>query len=146
MGLVSGVLLSNFLNFLQLSPSEAVSQIPPSLCKDYSYNKPSVCCAPLLQSGSTLCDPTDCSPPGSSVHGILQVRILERVAMPSSSRGSSWPRDWTHISYVAGGFFTCWATRGSLIINPLICNIYRFYFPDQILAGTDGNTTFPISM
>ena len=39
-------------------------------------------------------------PPGSSVHGILQARILERVAMPSS-RGSSWPRDWTWVSYVS---------------------------------------------
>ena len=39
----------------------------------------------------TLCDPMDCNPPGSSVHGILQARILERVAMPSS-RGSSRPR------------------------------------------------------
>ena len=42
----------------------------------------------------TLCDPVDCSPPGSSVHGILQARILECVPI-SSSRGSSWPRDWT---------------------------------------------------
>ena len=41
-------------------------------------------CAQLLQSCLTLCDPMDCSPPGSSVHGILQARILEWVAMPSS--------------------------------------------------------------
>ena len=47
-----------------------------------------------------LCDPMDCSPPGSSVHGILQARILEWVAMPSS-RGSSRPRDWTWVSYVS---------------------------------------------
>ena len=39
-------------------------------------------CAQLLQSCPTLCDPMDCSPPGSSVHGILQIRILEWVAMP----------------------------------------------------------------
>ena len=45
----------------------------------------------------TLCDPVDCSPPGSSVHGILQARILEWVAIPFS-RGFSWPRDQTHIS------------------------------------------------
>ena len=54
-----------------------------------------------------LCDPMDCSPPGSSVHGILQARILERVAMPSS-RGSSRPRDWTmslSSPALAGGFF-----------------------------------------
>ena len=50
--------------------------------------------------------PIDCSPPGSSVHGgILQARILEWVAMPSS-RGSSQPRDQTHVSCIAGGFFT----------------------------------------
>ena len=42
--------------------------------------------------------------------GILQERILEWVAMPSS-KGSSQPRDWTHISGIAGGFFTVWATR-----------------------------------
>ena len=44
-----------------------------------------------------LCDPMDCSPPGSSVHGILQARILEWVVMPSS-RGSSQPRDWSQVS------------------------------------------------
>ena len=50
-----------------------------------------------LQSSLTLCDPMDCSPLGSSVHGILQARILEWVII-SSSRRSSWPRDWTHVS------------------------------------------------
>ena len=57
-------------------------------------------CAKLLQLCPTLCDPVDCSPPGSSVHGILQARILEWVAVPSS-RGSSWPRDQTCVSYVS---------------------------------------------
>ena len=61
--------------------------------------------AKLLQSCLTLRDPMDCSPPGSSVHGILQARILEWVAMPSS-RGSSQPRDPNQISRIAGGFFT----------------------------------------
>ena len=45
-----------------------------------------------------VCNPVDCSPPGYCVHGILQARILEWVAMPSS-RGSSWLRDRTHVSY-----------------------------------------------
>ena len=45
------------------------------------------------------CDPVDCSPPGSSVPGVLQARMLQWVAMPSS-RGSSWLRDQTHISYI----------------------------------------------
>ena len=53
----------------------------------------------------TLCDPMDCSPPGSSVHGILQARILEWVVI-SFSRGSSQPRDQTWVSYTAGRFFT----------------------------------------
>ena len=44
-----------------------------------------------------------------SVHGILQARILEGVAS-SFSRGSSWPRDWTQVSHIAGRFFTTWAT------------------------------------
>ena len=57
----------------------------------------------VAQSCLTLCKPMHCSPPGSSVHGILQARILERVAMPSS-RGSSQPRDWTQVSHIAGGF------------------------------------------
>ena len=91
------------------------------------------------QSLQTLCDPVDCSPPGSSVHGILQTRVLEWITMPSSrgsfqprdwtllsyvswtrqntgvgafpfSRGSSQPRDQTQVSSIAGGFFTSWTT------------------------------------
>ena len=54
--------------------------------------------AQSLKSCLTLCDTMDCSPRGSSVHGILQARILEWVAMPSST-GSSPPRDQSHISY-----------------------------------------------
>ena len=53
-----------------------------------------------VRAKSTVCDPMDCSPPGSSVHGILQARILEWVVV-SSSRGSSRPRDQTRISYVS---------------------------------------------
>ena len=96
----------------------------------------------------TLWDSIICSPPGSSVHGILQARILKWVAMPSFrgssqpriesrsphcrwilyclsrqgspkilervaypfSRESSWPRNWTGVSWIVGGFFTSWAT------------------------------------
>ena len=64
--------------------------------------------AQLLQSCQTLCNSMDCSPPGSSVHGILQARILEWAAMPFS-RISSPPRDRTHVSCsfcTAGKFFT----------------------------------------
>ena len=58
----------------------------------------------------TLCNPMDYSPPGSSVHGILQARTLEWVAIPFL-RGSSWLRSWTWISHIAGRFFIIWATR-----------------------------------
>ena len=59
-----------------------------------------------------LCDPVDCSLPGFSVHGILQARILEWVAI-SFSRGSSQPRDRTRVSCTAGRCFILWATRES---------------------------------
>ena len=55
----------------------------------------------------------DCSLPGSSVHGVLQANILEWVAI-YSSRGSSWPKDWIHVSCFAREFFTVWATRKAL--------------------------------
>ena len=51
---------------------------------------------------STLCDPMDCNSPGSSVRGVIQARIQELVVMPSS-KGSSWPRDWTWVSYLLQG-------------------------------------------
>jgi len=58
----------------------------------------------VAQSYLTLCNPMDYSPPGSSVHGILQARILEWVTIPSSS-GSSQLMDQTWVSSIAGGFF-----------------------------------------
>ena len=62
-------------------------------------------CAQLLQSCPILRDHKDLCPPGSSVHGISQARILEWAAM-SSSRGSSQLRDQTHVCYIVGRFFT----------------------------------------
>ena len=67
----------------------------------------------IAQSCPTLCDPVDCSLQGSSVHGIFQARVLEWVAI-SFSRGSSWPRDRTQVSRIAGRCFTVWATREAL--------------------------------
>ena len=66
-----------------------------------------------------LCDPMDCSPPGSSVHGILQARILEWVVLPSS-RGTSPPRDQTCVSQascIAGGFFTAEPLGKPQVVN-----------------------------
>ena len=59
----------------------------------------------FAQSCSTLCNPVDCNPPGSSVHGIFQARISEWVAI-SSFRGSSQPKDRTQVSRTTGRFFT----------------------------------------
>ena len=66
----------------------------------------------VTQSCPTLCNPMDCSPPGSSVHGIVQARVLEWIAS-SFSRGSSRPRDRTQVSCIAGRHFTVWATGES---------------------------------
>ena len=78
-----------------------------------------------------LCDPMDCSLPGSSVYGILQARILGWIAMPSA-RASSWPRDWTCISYIScigrQGFFITRATLDSFNFpnSPQINNEYWY--------------------
>ena len=69
-------------------------------------------CVKSLQLCQTLCEPVDCSLPGSSVHEIFQATILEWISTPSS-RGPSWPRDWTRVSMsptLADGFFTTSAT------------------------------------
>ena len=77
----------------------------------------------------------DCSPPGSSVHGISQARILEWVTIPFS-RGSSGPRDRTRVSCIAGGFFTTQPPgkpqkkKWSLVQHPIACS-------DAVLAPTD---------
>ena len=71
-----------------------VAQLYPTLCGPMGY----------------FVTPMDCSPSGSSVHGILQARILEWGVIPFS-RGSARPRDRTLVSHVTGEFFTVWATR-----------------------------------
>ena len=64
----------------------------------------------VTQLCATPCDPTDCSLPGSSVHGFFQARVLEWVAS-SFSRGSSRPKDQTQVSRTVGRRFTVWANR-----------------------------------
>ena len=78
----------------------------------------------LIHSIMSDCDPMGCSLPGSSVHIILQARILEWVAIPFS-RGSSWPRDGTQVSRIAGRFFTIWATRESQIVDYFDINVFN---------------------
>ena len=77
----------------------------------------------------TLGDPMNCSPPGSSVPGISQARILEWVAI-SSSRVSSQPRDWTQVSYIAGRWFFYFILFYLPFEPPgkLLMNVYQLNF------------------
>ena len=79
-----------------------------SVLKEGPVCSPNMLLCLVTQSCLTFCNPLNCSPPGSSVHGTFQARILEWVAI-SSSRRSFWPRDWTQVSCIAGGFLTCGA-------------------------------------
>ena len=84
------------------------------------------CVCSVTQLCSTLCDHMDCSPPDSSVHGILQARILEWVAT-SFSRASSEPRDQTCLSCSGRRILFCWATREAQnIINTAKAGQPRF--------------------
>ena len=80
----------------------------------------------VAQSCPTLCDPMDCSLPGSSVHGIFQGRILEWAAI-SFCRRSSWPRDWTQVSHIAGNALPS-ESPGKYVKTPL-------YPPSPILLS-----------
>ena len=81
----------------------------------------------------TLCDPMDCSPLGYSVHGIIQARILEWVAIPFSRR-SSQPRDRTQVSCIAGRFFTVWATREAQMYTNTFSpkGLYFHFLPTRV--------------
>ena len=103
----------------------------------------------VTQSCPTLCDPMDCSLPGSSVHGIFQATILEWVAI-SFSRGSSPSRDWNQVSRIVGRCFTVWATREVLIIKIKKAYWYHFRLTKKLEATENSqilysdSTTVPI--
>ena len=91
----------------------------------------------------TLCDLMDCSLPGCSVCGILQARILEWIAI-SSHRGSSWPRDRTQVSCIAGRLYTVWATRekkgiykASVCWGPWVRGVFRLDLVIKMWPQTD---------
>ena len=103
------------------------------------------CAVLVAQSHRTLCDPVDCSPPGSAVNGISQARILEWVTIPFS-REYSQPRDQTWVSCIADRLSTIWATRKAPLVflmtfpdrNSGVTSSYR-----QMLAGlqpSEGST------
>ena len=77
----------------------------------------------------------DCSPPGSSIHGILQARIMEWVAIPFS-RGSFQVRDWSRLSCPAGRFFTIWAIREAPYLQNRITDIENEF---MVAQGVDGS-------
>ena len=95
----------------------------------------SVCVLSCAQLCLTLCDPMDDSLPGSSVHGIFQARILEWVVI-SFSRGSSQPRDWTHVSWascIGQGLlhrFTTWEAIGYIHISS--CNLKKIFLQPSL--------------
>ena len=90
----------------------------------------------------------DCRIPGSSVHWILQARILEWVAIPFF-RGSSWPRDWIWVACNAGRFFTVWATRKAHKYTPQNKkpNSSHWPIPAALLTSSHplSHCTFPFS-
>ena len=79
---------------------------------------------------------TVCSLPGSSVHGVLQARILEWVAIPFS-RGSSQAKDQTQVTHIAGGLFTIWATRETLVAKSHKTLLYYIPWPTRLLCPWD---------
>ena len=90
----------------------------------------------VTQSCLSFWDTMDCSPPGSSVRGILQARIVDWVAMPSS-RGSSQPRDQTQVSCTASRFFTNWATgEVPFNLNYLLKILYLNMITLGLIAST----------
>ena len=96
-------------------------------------------CVESLQLCQTLYEALGSTLPGSSVHGTLQARILEWVAM-TSSRGSSWPRDQTHISIspaLAGRFFTTSTTGGALVLCSYV-KIWHKYCLELYLEPEEG--------
>ena len=96
-------------------------------------------CAELLQLCPALWNPIDCSLPGSSVHGVLQARILEWVAMPSS-RGASWSRDQTQVSCVAyigrwvNSHYCLWKTISSLAKTSCLLHSSLYMLPKNDIS------------
>ena len=105
-----------------------------------------LCTCSVAQSCPTLCDPMDCSPQGSSVHGISQARILEWTAN-SYSRGSSWPRDWIQVSCTDRRVFVFFLTTeppGKPSCYPKLTYYYLLWpHLPQIFYHTATWVTFP---
>ena len=114
-------------------------------------------CVFVSQLCLAFCKSMDCSLPGSSVHRLLQTRILEWVAIPFFRR-SAWSRDWAWVSSIEGRFFTIWATREADVslhqLNPpgfssLICKLCLLYlsclFSDKTVS-LDFQSSLPLTL
>ena len=106
--------LASLLGMWDLNSLTMDRTLAPCISKSnlnhWTARKVPCCSCSVAQSCLTLCEPVNCSPPGSSVHGISQARILEWVAI-SSCRGSSRPRDPTHVSCTGRWIPYHWAIR-----------------------------------
>ena len=103
-------------------------------------------CCLVAKSCPTLGDPMDCSPAGSSVHGISQARKLEWVAI-SFSRRSSWLRDRTQVSCIGRQVLYHWAFTGNLIMTGRFKSIYwSSHLADAIISSKKRTNKYPISL
>ena len=100
----------------------------------------------VAQSCLPLCNPMDCSLPGSSIHGIFQARILEWFGI-SFSRGSSQPGDRTQVSLLAGRYFTIWATRKTMSFRTLedmsLSKFWEIMKDRETWHGVENNQIWP---
>ena len=113
--------------------------------KETHFSRVCVCCY-FSRVWSTLCDPVDCNPPGSPVHGIFPARILEWVAI-SFSRGSSWPRDRTHvfcISCTSDEFFTAELLGKPSWVQEALITIESSQRELAMIWGSNSNLDKPI--
>ena len=106
----------------------------------FQFTRSNYICCLVVKSCPTLCDPMVCNPPGSSVHGISQARILEWVVI-SFSKGSSWPRDRTCVSCIDTCVLYHWVTRAaaaaakSLQSCPSLCDPMDCSLPGSSIHG-----------
>ena len=125
-------------------PAALLSQM--FLCVEFNLKWeelfPTLCRCLVAQPCPTLCNPMDCSPLGSSVHGISQARTLEWVSI-SFSRSSTWPRDQIHVSCIGMWILSHWSTWETL---PMLKGFYKPKHIHQVKAGAQLTqiTSFPL--
>ena len=94
-------------------------------------------CVVVTQSCPNLCDPMDCSPPGSSVHGICQARILKWISIPFAKE-SSQRRDWSRVSCIAGWFLLLNEPHTRVCVCVCVCVSTQTYIYTSFPGGSEG--------